>query len=897
MDAVTSLTSGDIKGAADNLVKAGKQLIANKLKRIKIIILCIFIAICLVALLIMCFWGYIEAALAKLDEGATNVANTHEKLDNFMNGLGFQNSEEAFYEELNKLNKDHNYDLDIPLLMATLFYDDTHSEGTNGIESTSEDDGENSVIGMALARRWVSEKIKESNQTIGADGLTYSANKIYRLRKLARNQFDNPIFGKGTNATEHEVGVLEYLTMIQLKIDKEFYELKSCFENIVSLANPNNTAESIYQWLIAGDETFFTTDTGAHIEDLKNNLVDLLDAIFSPFFDISGISLYDGTNCNHVVCVKYKTYGYDEEAYTNYLKKYYVRYMPEFKKYINAATDEKKDEEIDKIIAEIKETAENYEDVFGKQKKPSEFYSEICIGNVKKELVDELDLPVDMKNSSPTFSGEYNYGVTGGVKHNGLDINSNTTGNTEGDEVYSVFSGGEVIESTVDETYKDKDVKGGWVKIKYKATLSDAEYNFTITYGGLSKSSLKLKKGDKVNRKSVIGKIGNKDESEFNIPSLHFGFYDDDTNNNLNPTNIFIPCVNYGGSYSMPNYPNAEKVANGIASSTDIDDKFKDIDHIAAILANLNIESVGSSLADLNPNAIEGGYNEYNGGIGISQWTNSGRGSSGRNSNLKAYASKQGSTWRDIDVQVKYLLGEYNPNGGADGYATFGFMTRNSYYGVNYATYDGFINATDLETMTAAYAYSFEGCGKQYCHIDWRKSLVSQWKSVLESSKVTTSADAGPNGGSSTSGGSSKVENYVTKMISMAEDSSIGYNQNTRYLNPNVDCSSFVYYGLVNSGTISAESGPFTTSNMGGVLLKNGFKQYPYSSGILKRGDIVVNTTTHTVVYIGDGQQVGANGCQTPPRSCSQNGDQADEVSVKNFSDSYTRYEYIYRLE
>ena len=878
--------------AEANIKEVAKGIWKKIPLKVKIIIIGIFVAFITIALLIMVCWSYIEGALAKLDEGATNVANTHEKVDNFLNGLGFQNSEEAFYDELNKLNKKHDYQINIPILMATLFYDETHSNGDVGFE-TGGDDGENSVIGLALARRWVKSKVKESNETIGEDGLTYSSNKIYRLRKLVRNQFGNPVLGQGTNKTEHAVGVLEYLDLIKDNIDSELYEfIKNLFLNVVSLANPSNTAESLYQWLIEGDETFFTTDTGAHIEALKDSLIDLLDAIFSPFFDISGISLYDGKTCTHVVCVNYYTYGYDEEVYINYLKEYYVRYMPEFKKYINASTDEIKDKEIDKVIAEIKETAENYEDVFGKQNKTSEFYSEICAGNIKKELVNELEKPVDVKNSSPSFTGSYNYGVTGGSKHNGLDINSTTTGNTTGDSVYSIFANGEVLESTADDTYSDKKVKGGWVKVKYTASLSEGTYKFSVVYGGLSKSSLKAKKGDKLKLKEVIGTIGSKDESDADIASLHFGFYDEEKKTFLDPSNIFIPCVTSGGSYSMPNYPNAEKVVNAIVTGEGIDEAFKDEIHLAAILANLNVESVGSSLADPNPNAIEGGYNEYTGGIGISQWTNSGRGSAGRNSNLKAYAAKLGSTWRDIDVQVKYLVCEYNKDGGCDGFGTFQFMTRNSYYGSSIANYSSFIGATDMNTATESYAYSFEGCGKAYCHIDRRLALVSQWKSILESSRVQTSADAGPNGGSSGSG-SSKVEKYLAKMTEMANDSKIGYSQTTRFLNPNVDCASFIYYALLNSGVIGEEGYPFDCSAMGGVLKANGFKEYAYDASILKRGDIVVDPNAHATTYYGDGKQIAAHSNYS-----GGDGDPDDnEVNISTYSDSYHNYQYIYRLE
>lgn len=882
MDAISKAKSGDIKGAADSAKDAVKQYINNKLKKVKRIAIIIFLGLVALAGLIMIVWSYIDAALAKLDEGATNVANAHEKVDNFLNGLGFQNSEEAFYDELNKLNKKHDYQINIPILMSTLFYDETHSNGDVGFE-TGGDDGENSVIGLALARRWVKSKVKESNETIGEDGLTYSSNKIYRLRKLVRNQFGNPVLGQGTNKTEHAVGVLEYLDLIKDNIDSELYEyIKNLFLNVVSLANPSNTAESLYQWLIEGDETFFTTDTGAHIEALKDSLIDLLDAIFSPFFDISGISLYDGKTCTHVVCVNYYTYGYDEDVYINYLKKYYVRYMPEFKKYINASTDEIKDQEIDKVIAEIKENAENYEDVFGKQNKTSEFYSVICVGNIKKELVNELEKPVDVKNSSPSFTGSYNYGVTGGSKHNGLDINSTTTGNTTGDSVYSIFANGEVLESTADNTYSDKKVKGGWVKVKYTASLSEGTYKFSVVYGGLSKSSLKAKKGDKLKLKEVIGTIGSKDESDADIASLHFGFYDEEKKTFLDPSNIFIPCVNYGGTYSMPNYPNAEKVVNAIVSDSSLDDRYKDITHLSAILANLNLESVGDAIADMNPEAVEGGYNEYTGGIGISQWTNSGRGSTGRNSNLKAYASKQGSTWKDLDVQVKFLMAEYTPGGGADGYAAFEWL-YNSWM-------ESFLNQTSAEDAAEEYATHFERCGT--CHMDKRRKLVASWKSVLESSKVEVSADAGPNGGSSGSG-SSKVEKYLAKMTEMANDSSIGYSQASRYLNPNVDCASFIYYGLVNSGVIQEESWVFDCEAMGGVLKKNGFKEYSYDSSILKRGDIVVDPQHHATTYYGDGKQIAAHSNYS-----GGDGDPDDnEVNISTYSDSYHNYQYIYRLE
>lgn len=106
------------------------------------------------------------------------------------------------------------------------------------------------------------------------------------------------------------------------------------------------------------------------------------------------------------------------------------------------------------------------------------------------------------------------------------------------------------------------------------------------------------------------------------------------------------------------------------------------------------------------------------------------------------------------------------------------------------------------------------------------------------------------------------VENYVVWMISLAGDDSHGYSQITRKMNPNVDCSSFVYYGLLNgSGFSSKELGgnyPFTTRNMIGILKKLGFEVYDYKEEQLLRGDILWKNG-HTEVYIGDGMNVGAH--------------------------------------
>ena len=66
-----------------------------------------------------------------------------------------------------------------------------------------------------------------------------------------------------------------------------------------------------------------------------------------------------------------------------------------------------------------------------------------------------------------------------------------------------------------------------------------------------------------------------------------------------------------------------------------------------------------------------------------------------------------------------------------------------------------------------------------------------------------------------TSGGTT---DYVQWMIQTAADDSVGYSQEHRFMNPDVDCASFVFYALQNTG-YNVSGYPFTTANMGDILV------------------------------------------------------------------------------
>ena len=150
-------------------------------------------------------------------------------------------------------------------------------------------------------------------------------------------------------------------------------------------------------------------------------------------------------------------------------------------------------------------------------------------------------------------------------------------------------------------------------------------------------------------------------------------------------------------------------------------------------------------------------------------------------------------------------------------------------------------------------------------------------------------------GGSSLGDGNTLVDKYVNWMIKFAADDSHGYSQNTRQMNPNVDCSSFVYYGLTKGAGIKPDdlggTYPFTTYDMDKLLKAVGFKAHKFTSiDELKRGDILWSID-HTEVYVGDGKNVGAH-----TNKDGKDGDSSGtEVNVAdNWRNNWT---YYYRYE
>ena len=110
---------------------------------------------------------------------------------------------------------------------------------------------------------------------------------------------------------------------------------------------------------------------------------------------------------------------------------------------------------------------------------------------------------------------------------------------------------------------------------------------------------------------------------------------------------------------------------------------------------------------------------------------------------------------------------------------------------------------------------------------------------------------------------SATIEQAVQWAIDTANDDSHGYSQLNRWGNPDYDCASFVISAFRSAGfklTNAVHCG-----NMKQPFIDEGFVWIPKSeidlstSKYLKRGDILLNTRSHTEIYIGDNMQVGAH--------------------------------------
>ena len=139
---------------------------------------------------------------------------------------------------------------------------------------------------------------------------------------------------------------------------------------------------------------------------------------------------------------------------------------------------------------------------------------------------------------------------------------------------------------------------------------------------------------------------------------------------------------------------------------------------------------------------------------------------------------------------------------------------------------------------------------------------------------------------------------YVQWAVDIANDDTHGYSQCAR-TGPDYDCSSLVYYSLLNTGYTEEQLGsyPFATGAMDSILTKAGFKRHNYVESELEPGDILLvhnSMRQHTAIYVGEGQVVEASMSENGG-ICGASGDQTGSEILVNQDDG--GWEAYYRKE
>lgn len=590
----TDATKGAVKAVKTTVdtVKKAVDVLKDPVKRT---ILIVVVSLLLIIIVIAAILEPLTAAMDKVKNGADQV----EKLNNFIHGLGFQDCKDAFNDELEFLNKHYDGELDESLLMATLFYDDVF--GTSDVGSTENKIEEgNSPSIVALMMALVDYTAKEALTEEDANGIVYSANKIFRLKRLTANMM------KKDGGYLETVMLSDYLNKSGQKIGSDTRALMKslvtvlCHQLLLSLDVFNVLADSfagkillnpIYATTLSNaiDNGYLTVHDGFDaITNNAANLLILLKDIISVISDIKGVGIQisiagdpvatlefgettedaiieyqgehssedfnstDSSNFDFDIYVTYSKYELDEEGYIEYLKNDYIPKMPEFADLVLDKNGDPIDSKVEGVIEDIKMLADTWEEIYG-DKDGSAMYNDVCIGNIHPDLINQFHLPIDLAEwSEVNFSTKTAFGVTfNGKKHNGVDLNEESVGVTAGSPVYSIY-GGTVRASTASNDYNDDDKSGlgGWVRIEHSMSyINDAGENVNTTiysvYGGLDPTTVPAT-GTTVSAGQQIGVIGNASQSEDGFtPGLHFAIVDIDSSTYLNPINVFITCSKY----------------------------------------------------------------------------------------------------------------------------------------------------------------------------------------------------------------------------------------------------------------------------------------------------------------------------------------------------------------
>ncbi len=276
---------------------------------------------------------------------------------------------------------------------------------------------------------------------------------------------------------------------------------------------------------------------------------------------------------------------------------------------------------------------------------------------------------------------------------------------------------------------------------------------------------------------------------------------------------------------------------------------------VAGMLGNMESES------SINPGIWQSlNYGNYSGGYGLAQWTPA--------TNYTRWAENNGYSITSPEGQMTWIDKRT---------ATTGQWIRTSSYDLSF---DEFKTSTQSpEWLASAFLKNFERAGVEV--ESERRSQARKWYNYLEQY----------------AGGAQIIEDAVEWAIGIARDDSHGYDQANRD-GPDYDCSSLMCWAYSNAGLNTRPGYTPATGTMYDVFIAAGFldvtSQVSLSDGEgLVRGDVLLTPGSHTEMYIGNGQLVGASINEIGGTTGGQTGDQTgDEIHVHG----YYNYPWTYVL-
>lgn len=696
------------KEAKDASKTGAQKAIATLAKPLKLKLMVvggiIIIGLLLAIFLIYLILGPLMDSWKEIDRGARNYADRIEKLSNFYKGFGFEDSKTAFYNELDSLDQFYDYNLDIPLLLSTLFYPETKGYDTayqEHIDVINSDPimslYENGTDGfIEYFKNWTKDIINEAGNTYDDEtGLVYNASKIFRLRRLAAAMCTKSDMAQKMSLDDF----LRKFDFALTKAVKDF--ISTTFSNIFSVIKETVVVALKTIWdSITLDFEGVVNDWGSYFNklgeicrDQTSSLAVLLSVISFGLIEISTIHYEVGTG----VVIEYFPYKVDEDKYEEYLKNYYFETTPEFSKLLPESETNRIAKKA-KIMSEINTNTKLFRDVFLPYGDGlSEGYEDSCVGAIKTALTKELKLPVDIKSDSVVLSQNDMFGIMNGIRHNGVTLTNSNTGINLGDEVKSIAQGKVIEIGRVDDTKNENSsknntndigtstsstvansitnstgVNSNWIKVEHNILLNNDEYKFYTIYKFLGSIADGIEVGKSIKQEQKIGTVGTVEG--YNEASVYFEFRNEQ-DVAIDPTNLFIPCKT---SAELVGDTNEEKIWNyyiGLGYN-----KAK----TAAIVANVqnesgydpgNVEDCVTAISDeglvsgIDNNSIgvdkfmnwhgngcdsyynyEGAYGRGVYGFGLAQWT-----SEGRKENLYNLVKERSVSIADIATQLDYL--------------------------------------------------------------------------------------------------------------------------------------------------------------------------------------------------------------------------------------------------